>query len=335
MIKLKIFTASPGDVNEEREILSSVVIPELSRIFGIHQLFSKDNQIELESIRWETHTWPDIGEDAQDVINKQLSVFDIFVGIMWKRFGTPTKRSGSGTGEEFERAYQLHKKFGKPKIMFYFRNEAFYPQSREELSQFDKVLEFKQKIERLGVRYWSYEKPVDFERFVREHLIRQIFDNLKMFSENESIKKKSIETHELIKPNIKAFISYAREDREKAINLYEDLKNLGLDVWLDIENLLPGMNWKREIEKAISESQYFLALLSSHTVSKIGYVQKELKIAMEILDVLPERQIFLLPIRLDDCSPNHEKLLNLHWVDMFPDWKKGLNNIMKVMKQSR
>ena len=82
MIRLRVFIASPHDVLEEREVLSGIVIPELRRIFGSPPFFSEDDQIELESVRWETHTWPDVGQDAQDVINNQLSPFDIFVGIM-------------------------------------------------------------------------------------------------------------------------------------------------------------------------------------------------------------------------------------------------------------
>ena len=138
MATIRIFTASPGDVHVERETLSNIVIPELRRVLSIPALRSNNGDIELESIRWETHTWPDAGEDAQDVINQQLTSFDIFVGIMWKRFGTPTKRADSGTGEEFERAYDLYTRFGLPKIMFYFRTESFYPKGRDEIQQVDK-----------------------------------------------------------------------------------------------------------------------------------------------------------------------------------------------------
>ncbi len=52
-----------------------------------------------------------MGEDSQDVINKQIgSDYHIFVGIMWKKFGTETKRAGSGTEEEFSLAYDRYKK---------------------------------------------------------------------------------------------------------------------------------------------------------------------------------------------------------------------------------
>src|SRR5690349_22389526 len=96
-IKLSVFVASPNDVREERDRIQRVV-EEFN--LGI----AKAQGLILELIRWETHAWPDIGDDAQDVINRQIPIPDIFIGILWKRFGTPTKRADSGTQEEFERA---------------------------------------------------------------------------------------------------------------------------------------------------------------------------------------------------------------------------------------
>ena len=95
---MRVFIASPGDVAEERDIASHVV-GELNRVFA------GSLGVELEAVRWETHASPDVGVDAQDVVTRQIGDFDVLVGIMWRRFGTPTRRSRSGTGEEFERAY--------------------------------------------------------------------------------------------------------------------------------------------------------------------------------------------------------------------------------------
>ena len=71
--------------------------------------------------------------------------------------------------------------------------------------------------------------------------------------------------------NLQIFISYAREDVEAARKLYRDLKNAELNPWLDEEVLLPGQNWKSAIKKAIKESRFFIALLSSNSVKKGGF----------------------------------------------------------------
>jgi len=118
----------------------------------------------------------------------------------------------------------------------------------------------------------------------------------------------------------KVFLSYARQDRSIAKKIFDDLVNKGIDVWLDEKALLPGQNWVYEITQAISDCNYFLAVLSSNSVSKKGYVQKELKMAVDILDEYPQDQIFIIPVRVDDCKPTHDKLRYIHWADLFPDY---------------
>jgi len=114
-------------------------------------------KVDLEAIRWETHTWPDVGEDAQDVINRKIGEYDVFVGLMWKWFGTPTHRAGSGTAEEFDRAYDYFRRFGRPKIMFYFRREPFYTKVLSKLWKFQRVLEFRKTLQDFGVLFWNIQ----------------------------------------------------------------------------------------------------------------------------------------------------------------------------------
>jgi len=131
----------------------------------------------------------------------------------------------------------------------------------------------------------------------------------------------------------KIFLSYAREDMGMAKQLYNDLKRYGLDVWLDTESLLPGDKWKEKIKDAIENSNYFIALLSTKSVNKKGFVQKELKTALEVLDFFPSSERFILPIRLDDCEVGERKLREHQWVDLFPEreYQNGLKKILRVV----
>jgi hypothetical protein len=128
------------------------------------------------------------------------------------------------------------------------------------------------------------------------------------------------------------FISYVRQDAEAANRLYNDLKKAGLNPWLDTKSLLPGQKWKIAIKNAIRNSRYFIALLSSNSVEKRGYVQKELKEALQILDEFPESQIFIIPVRLDDCNINDSRLNELHRVDLFPDWEQGIQEALRSLR---
>jgi hypothetical protein len=338
--RLRIFIASPSDVSAERDIVSNVVVPEIQRIFGDNQLLGNKHQIELEAIRWETHAWPDVGDDAQDVINKEIGDYDILVGIMWKRFGTPTKRAGSGTGEEFERAYEYFKAYQKPKIMFYFRTDPFYTTTASELVQFQKVVKFRGKLEKLGVLFWEYNSPLQFERNVREHLIRQIRQWVKLSKEaSKPPAKKGTKTKGktsktatrglLSSVAAKIFLAYARQDLSLIRPIYSLLKDAGYQPWLDVEALLPGQDWLLEIEKAIKDSNIFLVFLSSHSVNKKGYVQKEIKLAFDKAQTLRPEEVFLIPVRLEPVEP--PEWLNLYqWIDYFAEG--GPERLMLAIK---
>ncbi len=128
------------------------------------------------------------------------------------------------------------------------------------------------------------------------------------------------------------FLSYAHEDIEIAKRLYRDLSAEGLTLWFDQESLLPGQKWKVEIKNAIENSDYFIALLSPHSISKRGYVQKELHDALEILEQCPESDIFIIPVRVKECRPSHHKLHELQWVDLFPFYSNGLRRILQVVR---
>jgi hypothetical protein len=130
--------------------------------------------------------------------------------------------------------------------------------------------------------------------------------------------------------NERVFISYSRQDYEVAVRLYNDLKNAGLNPWLDKEDLLPGQSWNLEIKKAIKKSKYFVALFSSKSVQKRGYVQKEFKLALDVFDEFPEGEIFAIPARLDECEIPYERFRSIERVDLFPSWEEGIKRLLQT-----
>jgi archaellum component FlaC len=168
---LQVFVASPGDVEDERNLLAEVVT-EFNKTWGTHK------GVSLELLRWETDSRPGIGADAQDVINAQIgNDYDIFIGIMWGRFGSRTKRAESGTEEEFNRAYaRLTDSPNSVQIMFYFKN-AGIPLNKIDTTQLQKVQEFKKKIsDDYGALYHSFESSEQFQTSVRMHLSTLVQD---------------------------------------------------------------------------------------------------------------------------------------------------------------
>ncbi|MCK6563049.1 toll/interleukin-1 receptor domain-containing protein, partial [bacterium] len=101
---------------------------------------------------------------------------------------------------------------------------------------------------------------------------------------------------------VKIFLSYAREDRERVETIYEKLSQAGFSPWMDAKNILPGERWEASIESAIENSHFFLACLSTNSVDKRGLIQKETKKAIDILSKLLDNDIYFIPIRLEECN---------------------------------
>jgi len=169
----KCFIASPNDVAAEREVCDKV-FSEINKTIGEY------NHFRIESIKWENDTRPGVGTEVQEVIFSQVGDFyEIFIGIMYKKFGTPTKNAGSGTEAEFNNAYERWKNGDEIEILFYFNNQS--PENLNEIDphQLIKVNDFKDKIGREGVYYNQYNGINDFEAKLRSHL-SQFFQKKKL-----------------------------------------------------------------------------------------------------------------------------------------------------------
>lgn len=127
------------------------------------------------------------------------------------------------------------------------------------------------------------------------------------------------------------FLSYAREDFAQAARLYDDLSSMGVEVWFDKKDLTPGERWKSAISRAIRNSSYFLAVLFKASVDKRGYVQRELKEALDVLAEVPEHQTFIIPVRVEECEPTNPELRELQFLDLFPSYNEGLRKLKSIL----
>lgn len=126
------------------------------------------------------------------------------------------------------------------------------------------------------------------------------------------------------------FLSYAKEDRQSAIRLRGALIRHGIKrVWFDEDALKGGDPWADTTLDAIDRSRYFIALLSSRSVKKTGFVQKEIRQAIERLERHPPGAAFLIPVRLDPCHPSHPRLTGIQWTDLFPKWRTGVTKLVQ------
>jgi TIR domain len=128
---------------------------------------------------------------------------------------------------------------------------------------------------------------------------------------------------------VQIFLSYAKQDRQKVSKLYDFLAAQGFNPWMDKKNLLPGMKWRPTIEKAIHDSDFFVACTSHNSVNRRGFLQKEIKIALDILDQMLDEDIYLIPARLEDCEIPRQLSVELQWADLYePD---GCNQLVQAI----
>lgn len=217
-----VFVASPNDVQTERDSLKEI-IKEINLTTGTIL------GIKLELVNWESNVYPDFGSDAQDVINNQINDdYDIFIGIMWSKFGTPTNRSDSGTKEEFLRAYKRWKGNQQAiKLMFYFKNAPIHIDNIN-LEQIQFIRDFKHELGEKGGLYFPFDDVEQFKQLVRVHLSKALYDLVN--SNNSTTEIEIIDKNTITK----------KEEDVEELGLYENLEiseKMFLDTWVPINNM--------------------------------------------------------------------------------------------------
>lgn len=127
---------------------------------------------------------------------------------------------------------------------------------------------------------------------------------------------------------LKVFLCGASEDRLELRKLHKLLAKQGTDPWLDSEKILPGQDWNFEINKALDESDAILLCLSKNSVSREGYVTREIRIALDRALEMPEGRIFLVLARLEECELPY-RISSYQWVDLFTTG--GMNKLIKSL----
>ena len=175
-----VFVASPSDMQPERDALEEVILE-------LNSTWSQKFGTRFALVRWETHGVPGFGTDAQDVLNREIpDDADIFIGLMWGKYGTPTSRAGSGTEEEFQRALERSRQDSASiRIMIYFKDAPLAP-SQIDTDQLARVQRFQLSLGDEGGLYWKFSEITEFKTLIRMHLSRQL-PNLSDKAQGESV----------------------------------------------------------------------------------------------------------------------------------------------------
>jgi TolB protein len=124
------------------------------------------------------------------------------------------------------------------------------------------------------------------------------------------------------------FMSYSREDTVKQKRIVKELRERGINLWVDIENLTPGSpTWEREIEKAIRGSMGIIVLLSPES-NNSEWVRREISFGEQ-----HRKRIFPVLIEGDDDTSTPLRLANHQRVDLRTKFEAGLDELATALKE--
>jgi len=131
----------------------------------------------------------------------------------------------------------------------------------------------------------------------------------------------------------RVFVAYVHEDAAQAGRIFDDLVSAGFDPWMDERKLLPGQNWTRAIRNALETSDFAICCFSHNSIRKSSGFQAEIRFALESARRLPLDEIFLLPIRLDNCPVPADVAREMQYVDLFPAWDAGISRVIEAIRR--
>jgi TIR domain-containing protein len=122
------------------------------------------------------------------------------------------------------------------------------------------------------------------------------------------------------------FISYASPNRDRVTPYANRLQRSGFDVWIDHKRLRPGQNWEYEIDRALDRAAIILVFISANSVDRRGYVQREVKFALDNAKEKLVTDIYLIPVIMVDGVEIPADLKNIQFVRA---WESGSYQVIE------
>ncbi|PWK79721.1 hypothetical protein LX99_00181 [Mucilaginibacter oryzae] len=157
-LEIKVFVSCPGDVTPEKDTIKAIC-----------ENLNNFNMNNKRKVRFRVLDFRDIVADMdgrpQEQINLIFSDYDIYIGMLWMRFGTPSgaedpatgKAYLSGTEEEFRLAYQRKQAGENINVYLLFKEPSAIKGGASETRQLLQVQEFFEEVCNLG---WVMKFPI-------------------------------------------------------------------------------------------------------------------------------------------------------------------------------
>lgn len=163
---ISVFLASPDDLKDERRLTREIVdrLNKSLRLYGQH--------IDL-------YGWEDIAPGAgraQGKINPFVDRCDLFVGVLHRRWGTPTGEFSSGFHEEYSRVRKRYEDTGCPDIALFFKyaDEVSLDDPGPQLKQ---ILAFRDSV-KSEVYFRDFRDVEEWKNYIEQLLLERALHGL-------------------------------------------------------------------------------------------------------------------------------------------------------------
>ena len=232
---------------------------------------------------------------------------------------------------------------GKKRFKRLHTTDEYYPSPEEQTGLLDELtrledsnwLKGEGESEHLAILGWQRGQLLDASGKYAEALAHYEQAKQEMPKQCDALREQlaeALERHgEALKgERLRVFLCHASEDKPLVREWYYRLRESGVEPWLDEESLLPGQHWEKEIPRAIRNSHAIIVFLSTWTINKEGYVQKEIKYALDVADEKPDDTIFIIPVKLEECTVP-DRLSRFQWLDIFD--KSSYDRLIRALRE--
>lgn len=302
--EIKVFISCPSDLEKEKDVVIDVCVS-LSRMLS-------HRRISLKPIYWQKDVVPIItGEIPQKIIDRHLgdSDYDIYFGILWRKFGDPLENSLTPTESEFENAFQRYKKEKRPLITFFFKKKELPPKNQYETNQISAVQSFSDRLKNIGL-YKPFVNELDFQKISYETIHKFV---LKL-TETEDVKVTCIRIKYDKVSNYLSRKVTPLETFKPELRYYNlGIEKYGLIELLEKENRIvlvgeAGVGKTIELKRVASifsqdESKFFPVLINLNK-----YVDHRIEDFLpDNWDTIPEYKLLLILDGLDEIESKNKR----------------------------
>jgi hypothetical protein len=125
------------------------------------------------------------------------------------------------------------------------------------------------------------------------------------------------------KPALYYFISYSRQEVTFVDSFTRELEKRGIRAWVDFRNLVPGLPWQPQLDKAVQNADAILLIVSKASMSSLPVKDEWIK------SLAAGRRIILIlfePCKLD------LGLAELEWVDFTKQFERAMVKLITLLE---